>query len=245
MSDLKGKVGLTSFHLKLIAIVSMTIDHVGAVLFPTAKIFGLEYFRVIGRLAFPIFCFLIVEGFFHTRNVKKYMLRLFIFALFSEAPFDLLFNTTKNLWTMQNVFCTLFLGLVAIYAMDLVKEKCGQATSNTTLIQVAILLAVGIVAYFGRVDYAELGIAYMAVFYLYRGKNLQILFILVVLNILFVGINSIQMFSALAVPIIACYNGKLGPKVKYLFYVYYPLHLAVIAGIYFWFNGYMPTKWLL
>ncbi len=242
MSEVKGNGVLTSFHLKLIAILSMTMDHVGAALFPNANIGGFEYLRVIGRLAFPIFCFLIVEGFFHTRDVRKYLVRLFLFALVSEVPFDVLFNNTGNLWAMQNIFCTLFLGLVAIYAIDDVREKKGQ---NTFAIS-AILVAVAIVAHFANVDYAELGIFYIVLFYLYRGRNLQIFLILVVLNLLFCGASNIQMFSALAVPIIACYNGRQGPKVKYLFYMYYPLHLAIITGIYVCLYGHMPTdyfKW--
>ena len=244
MSAINSKTGLTSFHLKLIAIITMTIDHVGAALFPGVNIGGFEYLRIIGRLAFPIFCFLIVEGFVHTRNVKKYMLRLFVFVFISEIPFDLLFNTTGNLFAMQNVFGTLFLGLVMIYAIDEVYKKMGRDNSNSSTAVLIILLAAAIVAYFTRVDYSVLGIAYMAVFYLYQGKNLHIFVSLIVLNILFCGVNDIQMFSALAVPIIACYNGKLGPKVKYLFYVYYPLHLGIIMGIYVWINGRMPTNYI-
>ena len=239
MSEVKGKGVLTSFHLKLIAILSMTIDHVGAALFPNANIGSFEYMRVLGRLAFPIFCFLIVEGFFYTRNIKKYLVRLFLFAFISELPFDLLFNRTGNLWAMQNIFFTLFLGLIAIYAIDVTRIKRGQNTFAIT----SILVAVGVVAHFANVDYAELGIIYIVTFYLYRGRNLQIFLILVVLNLLFCGANNIQMFSALAVPIIACYNGKLGPKVKYLFYAYYPLHLAMITGIYVWLYGHMPTEY--
>lgn len=239
MTALKERISLTSFDLKLIAIITMTIDHVGAGLFPYANLGGVAYLRVIGRLAFPIFCFLIVEGFFHTRDIKKYMFRLMIFALLSEVPFDMLFNPTGNVWVMQNIFCTLFLGLVAIYLMDLAKEKWGQYTSSTSLAQIIVVLVFGIIAYLAKVDYGELGIAYLVIFYLYRGRNLQLFLVLIAINILFGGVN-IQIVSVLAVPILACYNGKLGPKAKYLFYVYYPLHIAVITGIYVYMNGYIP-----
>jgi len=86
----KNKFKLTSTDLKIIAIITMLIDHIGAVLLDTSTI---EYFacRIIGRLSFPIFCFLIIEGFTHTKNNKKYLLRLFIFAIISEIPFDLVF----------------------------------------------------------------------------------------------------------------------------------------------------------
>lgn len=235
---------LNSFHLKLIAIVSMTIDHVGAALISRGKPEVELYFRLLGRLAFPIFCFLIVEGYFHTRNVYKYMLRLLVFAILSEAPFDVLFNTTGNLWAMQNVFGTLFLGLVAIFLMDKVKDKWGEYTPATNIFQVGIVLLFGIIAYYGKVDYAELGIGYLVIFYLCRGNRLKLFSFLTVLNLLFCGVESIQMYSVLSVPILALYNGERGPKVKYLFYVYYPLHLMVLVVLCVLLFGTMPTNFI-
>ena len=82
-------MGLNSFQLKCIAVITMIIDHTGAVLFP-----GELMFRYIGRISFPIFCFLLTEGFFHTKDVRKYMLRLGIFAVVSEIPYDLAFRGT-------------------------------------------------------------------------------------------------------------------------------------------------------
>lgn len=245
MTETAIKPYLTSFHLKLIAIVSMTIDHVGAALISRWNSDAELYFRMIGRLAFPIFCFLIVEGFFHTRNVKKYMFRLLVFAIISEVPFDLLFNTTKNLWSMQNIFGTLFLGLVAIFLMEKAKERWGAYTPTTTTLQVVIVLLFGAIAYYANVDYAVLGIGYLIIFYLCRGNNLKLFFFLTILNLLFCGVESIQMLSALAVPILSLYNGQRGPKVKYLFYVYYPLHLAVLAVIYVLLYGHMPTNLII
>ena len=130
-----------------------------------------------------------------------------------------------------------------IYAIDQTYKKLGKDTSNANIAVVIILFTAGVVADLANVDYAELGIAYMAIFYLYRGKNLHIFMILLALNILFCGIDDAQMYSVLAIPIIACYNGKLGPKVKYLFYVYYPLHIGIILGIYVWLHGHLPTNY--
>jgi len=104
---------MTNTNLKIIAIISMLIDHVGAVLFP--EVLAL---RIIGRLAFPIFCFLIVEGYFHTKDLKKYITRLGIFAIIAEVPFDLAFHDTILEFTYQNVFFTLAIGLVAVYLYD-------------------------------------------------------------------------------------------------------------------------------
>ena len=101
---------LDSFQLKWIAIITMLIDHVGAIFFP-----GNLVFRYVGRIAFPIFCFQLVEGFFHTRNIEKYMLRLGIFAIISEIPYDLAFRGNILDFEHQNVFFTLFLGILMLY----------------------------------------------------------------------------------------------------------------------------------
>ena len=110
-------MGLNSFQLKCIAVITMIIDHTGAVLFP-----GDLIFRYIGRISFPIFCFLLVEGFSHTRDVRKYMFRLGLFALISEIPYDLAFRNTVFEYEHQNVFFTLFLGVVMMYALEKSRE---------------------------------------------------------------------------------------------------------------------------
>ena len=109
MNGMTKKVGWNSFWLKMIAITTMLIDHVGAVLLPQYPIL-----RIIGRIAFPIFCFLLVEGFMHTHDVIRYMTRIGLFALISEIPFDLLFYGRILDGTHQNVFFTLFIGLVML-----------------------------------------------------------------------------------------------------------------------------------
>ena len=107
------KAGITSYQLKWIAIVTMVIDHMGAILYPTEMAF-----RYIGRISFPIFCFLLIEGFFHTRNIFKYMARLGAFALISEIPYDLAFKGKVLEFTHQNVFFTLFLGVLMMYVLE-------------------------------------------------------------------------------------------------------------------------------
>ena len=119
---------LNSYQLKCIAIITMLIDHIGAVLFPENLVL-----RYIGRISFPIFCFLLAEGFYHTKNVKKYMMRLAVFAVLSEIPYDLAFRNTYIEFTRQNVFFTLLIGVVMMYAI--------VRTNNVTVKVIYLLLA--------------------------------------------------------------------------------------------------------
>ena len=157
---MKTGKGITGSTLKIIAIVTMFIDHVGAALFEhyqysVLQQFGPDYckaaisskapwlwadwmgnaaavqsidmtLRAIGRIAFPIFCFLLVEGFLHTRNVKKYLVRLLIFAFVSDVPFDLAFFAEIGL-SHQNVFFTLFLGVSALACIDYIRHKDAES----------------------------------------------------------------------------------------------------------------------
>ena len=107
--DILKKVKFSGTQLKIIALLSMLVDHIGCVLFPKVTAF-----RIIGRLAFPIFAFLIAEGMVHTSNWKKYFLRLFIFAIISEIPFDFITSGKMIDWSHQNVLFTLLLGAMSI-----------------------------------------------------------------------------------------------------------------------------------
>ena len=110
--------------LKIIVLLSMIIDHYGAIFHS-----GVDMYRIIGRLAFPIYAFLLVEGYSHTSNVKKYASRLFLFALISECPFDLAFYS-KLEFMHQNIFFTLFIGLVLMCLLD---NKDGKYNFNNNL----------------------------------------------------------------------------------------------------------------
>lgn len=119
--------GISGYWLKVIAVISMLIDHTSAVILE--QIPGLEnpafLMRIIGRLAFPIYCFLLVEGFYHTRSRAKYAGRLFLFALISEVPFDLAFSRRMWDFSSNNVFFTLLFGLLVIWGVEGIKQKCG------------------------------------------------------------------------------------------------------------------------
>lgn len=206
--------------LKLIALLSMIIDHYGAIFHG-----DIDIYRIIGRIAFPIYCFLLVEGYTHTSNIKKYASRLFFFAIISELPFDLAFYGKLG-FQHQNIFFTLLIGLISMYLLD---NKEGKYDFNKT----TLWLAAGALAIFSSVDYNFVGIIYILAFYYTKEypnpKRLyRVAIIIFLTNLLTVGLK--QQFALLALPIIYLYNGKLGPKNKLLqglFYVAYPLHLFI------------------
>ena len=204
------KYGLSTFALKIFACILMLIDHIGAVFFPQIILL-----RIIGRLAFPIFCFLIVQGYIHTHDVKRYLMRLVIFALISEIPFDLAFYGKLTL-AHQNVFFTLSLGLIVVWAVD----RLNKGLSGI------IYIVASFVAYFGNTDYSIFGVLLIMMLYLVRGKKLWEAIAIFATNVgLYTGI---QRYGAVAALPIALYNGKKGPSLKYFVYIFYPGHLFII-----------------
>lgn len=244
---------MSSFVLKIIAIITMFCDH-----FSDSIIGHLSILNVIGRIAFPLFAFQLVIGYCHTHNVKKYFLRLFIFALISQIPFSiLLYIMGVSIWNL-NVFFTLFLGLTAIYIYD--------SKLNNILKSVLIITIIGI-AEFVNVDYGAWGvilILFIRMFYpklcnfnnqsshdkiykpiLHNYNNIiQILAFIIGMLVLCI-IRFIPYFHALPmvwliseilftfIPVIfmLLYNGKKGPSLKYFFYAFYPLHLIILDFI--------------
>ncbi len=237
--SIKSVACVNGFLLKIIAIVTMLVDHIGAVLFP-----GQMVFRYIGRIAFPIFAFLIVEGFFNTRNVRRYELRLLIFALISEIPFDLAFNGTVLEFRSQNVFFTLFLGLVMIDLISLVREKISPYLGGIVL-EIVILLGFIMLAFLMRTDYSGGGVLLIYCFYRFRDMHLIKYILFGLICLLFY--TRIELYALLAVIPLLLYNGKRGFRqsgglysgkkgpasqlVKYLFYIFYPAHLLIIHFI--------------
>lgn len=230
---------LSGFTLKCIAMVTMLIDHIGYVLFP-----GYVIFRIIGRLAFPIYCFLLVEGAVHTSNRKKYLGRLFLFALISEIPFNLAIGGSVWYPEAQNVLFTLMLGLLAI---RLLQEPLNWKNQPLiTGIRVVLVLALVLLAEFARTDYGACGVIFILIFYIFRSQRLlKSAVFAVAVAFLYGGIENFAIFSL--VPIL-CYNegkgsfplpkhskaefgfpDKRGPgALKYFFYVFYPAHLLLL-----------------
>jgi hypothetical protein len=197
----------------------MIIDHYGAI-FQN----GVNIYRIIGRIAFPVYCFLLVEGYFHTREVKKYGKRLLLFAVISEIPFDLAFYGKVG-FAHQNIFFTLFIGLAAIYFIE---NKEGKYSFNNSI----VIAAAGILAMVLSVDYNIMGVIYILSFYFTRNfpRNKQILYMAGIMLFTNLMSSPLQQFSLLALPLIYFYNGELGQKNKFLqimFYAAYPLHLLL------------------
>lgn len=223
--------GLSGSTLKLIAIITMLIDHIGAAVIVRVLLSGnwspemyevYSSMRVIGRVAFPIFCFLLIEGFEHTRDRKKYALRLLAFAVISEIPFNLAFKSEVLEFGYQNVFFTLFIGLVTIMAIHVVEEK--QEWHPCLRIAVAIVIGFAgmMVAYLLRTDYDAKGVMCILALYLFRKmRGLQILAGCI-------AFGSFELPALVAFIPIAFYNGKRGWNIKYFFYLFYPLHLVLL-----------------
>ena len=235
--------GLSGTALKYIACGTMLIDHIGAscleagLLMPQLEsgalprdameqlpLFHLDQLlRLTGRLAFPIFCFLLVEGFVHTHDVKKYIGRLFLFGLVSEIPFDLAFFRTPFNPDDQNVYWTLALGVLAMAGLKHFEKPDGSASWKGLLCAAGCTLA----ALLACTDYDGIGVLIICALYLTRGDRKRQC---IVGAVLFAW----ELTAPLAFVLVWFYNGQRGacsPLQKKAFYWFYPVHLSVLAAV--------------
>jgi len=225
-----SRYGVSGSTLKLFAVITMLIDHTGAaVLEPIlgqSSLRNSDYqlyrtlltlyrtMRGVGRLAFPIFCFLIVEGFFHTRSVRKYCERLFLFALISEFPFDFALKRSVPYWNKQNVYFTLLIALICVWMLDSLRE---MPWVQLTALASAMYLTDAL-----KTDYNYKGVFLIAMLYLFHDyRTYQCM----------AGAASISWEKYAPLSFLLCwfYNGKRGLRLRYLFYVFYPGHLIVLG----------------
>lgn len=235
--------GLSGTALKAIACITMLIDHIGAscveagLLVPQLAssainsstlgqlpLYQLDrLLRFTGRLAFPIFCFLLVEGFVHTHDVKKYVERLFLFALLSEVPFDLAFFRTPFHPANQNVYWTLALGVLAMAGLKHFEKPDGSASWKGLLCAAACVL----LAELAHTDYSGVGVVIICALYLTRANRMRQCIVGVVLF-------AWELTAPLAFVLIWFYNGQRGrcPRwAKWAFYGFYPVHLSLLAAV--------------
>lgn len=202
---------MTGFQLKLLAMLAMTADHIGAVFFPEIPLL-----RWIGRLAMPMLCFFIGEGLRHTRSPRRYLLRLTGFALLSELPFDLAFYGGIE-WGHQNVYFTLALGLLALWAIQS-RGMEGWLLALTAALAAELL----------GCDYGMYGVLLILLLDRFHRARSEQLAGAALLNLAFFGLQT-QTLSLIALPLLWLYNGKRGRDDRRLFYLYYPAHLCVLG----------------
>lgn len=231
--------------------ILMLIDHIAATFFP-----GQIWLRYIGRLAFPLFAFLVVEGFVHTRHFPRYWLRLVALAIVTDLPFQLMINQSFQYVPFQNVIWTFVIGLASIYLIDQGKVWWSRQIWHTLV--PLIVLASLLLADWLKTDYHSLGVIMLLGFYFFRGDSLpkrcgQLSF-MILANVIFPNLETIskigyqnlslywdyygfqlvspQVFALLALPIIWSYKGQQGYHSKFnqLFnYLFYPLHMLIIG----------------
>lgn len=232
MAAKKGFRFISSSWLKIIAAAAMVIDH-GSVIFLGAES---TVFRCIGRIAFPLYAFMIAEGALRSKNKLKYALRLLLFAFISEVPFDWGFHGVVFETESQNVFFTLLLGLLSVSTYYWFRErKAGFVGIFTT-----ILYSFG--AYFLRSDYGFMGVTVITLMgvFLVSGGNVKTIGYglsaamtsLALVPPLAVGFLPTQLYAVFSVIPLSLYNGKRGFRMnKYFFYIFYPAHILVLALI--------------
>lgn len=251
----------TGTQLKWLAMILMLIDHTAAVILtryieslsasPGSAVTAVYYImRILGRLAFPIFCFLLVEGFQYTHDRRRYLLNLTIFALISEIPFDLAIHGTILEFRGQNVFFTLSIGLASIWLIEHFQGK--------RFLQFLCGLACAILGELLYTDYASLGVILIIIFYVFRNQrgklyaagtawlwlgacinsmmNIHIgsypeeLWGAILITVMMNGV--LELWGALSFLFIHRYNGQRGKALpKYFFYAFYPGHLLLLYGI--------------
>lgn len=222
-------IGMTSAALKIIAVMTMLIDHFAYAIYRILPGYNIQVYNImrhIGRVSFPLFAFLIVEGFIHTHNLKKYIVRLFCFAILSEVPYDLAFHDTCFYLGKQNIFFTLLLGLLGIYAISIF---AGRYVWNY-IKQIVVIIVVSGMAFILRSDYGMHGVLLIiALYYIQLYMRRWISFTGAVVAALLLDEPYAMMFF---IPVLF-YNGKQGIRLKYLFYFIYPVHLIVFGFVRF------------
>ena len=224
----KTKFGLTGNQLKILALIAMTVDHIGFLLLPEYVIL-----RIIGRLAMPIYAWMIAEGCEHTKNRTRYLLTVLGVGLVCQA---VSWFAVKSM--AQCILITFSMSIALIYVVDFANRKRGFLTlcllgiTVAAVCYVCVFLPQDIPNLHFSVDYSIYGVLLPVFIYLGRTKPEKLLLAAGGMIPLAIGHGYVQWFAFLSLPILALYNGKRGKaKLKYVFYLYYPLHLAAIYGI--------------
>ena len=245
------KCEVTGTELKIIAVISMVIDHIGAGLIEVwLKMNGDFYpnqdfvyslyrldivLRYIGRLAFPIYCYLLVEGFVHTKNIRNYALRLLIIAIISEVPFDYLFANSYFYWEHNNVLWELLLGLITLYIYSYINKKVYNIYIRYILWFIVLMCSMAL-AHYTHLDYSEAGICCISAIYFSYGLSRASRISGLATGILILTLLSSTMEVSAFATLVPMYfykgrRGKDGKVLKTMFYLVYPTHIILLGII--------------
>ena len=240
--------GLTGNQLKLIAAISMLVDHGGLLLFPRV-----EVLRIIGRLAFPIYAFMVAEGCKYTRNRLRYFLSMFFLAFGCQAVY-FVYDGSMYL----SILVTFSLSILVIYAAQYVKKAYFAGGPFVARLASPLLLATCIAGVYWlngkfRIDYGFWGTMTPVLASLFHKPQkdskgawekldrnaVHVLMLSLGLFALGMQLGQRQFYAFAAVPLLLCYSGRRGKRgMKYFFYLFYPLHLLVLQGLAMLFGGY-------
>lgn len=243
----KVKIEITAATLHILAMAFMLCDHLWAMLFPAE-----EWLTCIGRIAFPIFAFMLVEGFFHTHDLRRYILRLLAGALLSEIPFDLMYGGSFFYPYHQNVLWTFLISLLLISLIDKARARFQPAAAVAASAGLSLLGF--LLGYAAMVDYYGVGILTVLVFYFFRNRTWKSfigqIICLYILNVRLLGGYCYSVFlfghefeviqqglALLALIPIWLYRGKQGyhhKAFRIFCYAFYPLHMLVLFFIREW-----------
>ena len=229
------KIGLSRNQLKYIAIIAMVIDHIGAFFIPSSTIIY-SIFRFIGKLTAPLMCYFLVEGYNYTSSKNKYLVRLGIFSIISQFAFSLAISNKLFIPTFNMIF-TLFICFLVLLSYEKIKNK---------LVKWIVILSFILIS-----DFSDWGIfapCWVLLFYIFKDKrSLQICFyyivtcLVIIIKYIIINISGWDLmlrYSGLLlfIPIVCLYNGEKGKSGKFnkwFFYIFYPVHLIIIALIRF------------
>ena len=224
----------TGAQLKYIAFISMLIDHVNnALITPMLDGSGFllylsNIFSILGRIAFPIFVFFIVEGFFKTKNRGRYLFTLIVFGIISEVPFDMFTSKTFFNPYWNNVMFTLALCLITIWIIDFLKEKIKSKALWYT-VSIIIVIFSGFLSMQLSLDYDYHAVVAAYIFYIFYDKPL------IGAGLGYLSIIK-EIYSVFGFALTLTYNGKRGKQYKWINYLFYPVHIFILGILRFYLN---------
>lgn len=237
----KTKFDLSSAFLHILAMALMLCDHLWATVVP-----GNDWMTCVGRIAYPIFAFMVVEGYYHTRNLRKYALRLLLFAVISEIPFNLMCVSSPIYPFHQNVLWTFLIGLGMIHLNE--KARLQEKVWLRVLTAAGTLMLGSLLGIVSFADYNSAGVLMILLFYFFRGRSWPML-VLQALGMYYINFEMMkglsyevvlfgstrflpqQGFAVLSLIPIWLYRGRQGfhaPWFRQLCYWFYPVHMLLL-----------------